>query len=773
MKYAKLLKTTISANYVWHGDRLYINTKWQALDEADFAGKVRVDFEFGYQRITEDIADVSSFTWRIYPEMYTWKTGGIYETAGAVNIPQVWGGTRHVYISLLDDNGSTVPFLDENNEIVMRAKAADIEFCFASGSDFLRSLVKKVETKESEKVKTKKTENKLPVFEYESFRSPVVIKVREIASNKVITNILNDGFKIEQSENILNISSKYISCSICKSGEKIILNNVCETDGYELLCVYFPYAAMLKECKIVNFVFGGRLADTKENYPQGYRIPYDVINAMGIYDDREGILVNTDRLDFVLHQSIQCIDGNKYGVIGVELTNRVAADKKGMKSVEVCGEKSVELIKKENADWKEFAKILRGNLRSKRDDTYKRCIFYKFMLDHGDDEPIHSLEYLKKLYSDVANVCDNQRQIVYIVGWQKGGHDWSYPEPFALNDAINGAEELKDCIENAKQYNAIVSLHDNFEDAYLNNTSDKSLIARDNLGEYYKGWLWSGGLSYIISPKKYYNSGAMQKRVKWLVDTFGIEKTYHIDVTTSEMRRYDFSEDTLSGADENLEYKKKIFEEFNKYGIDVTSETVAYHFIGKTGHGWMARYNGASSLYIQEEKIPLTPMLYHGIIPYAVMGANKSALLKGLSLGLKSCWGDSVILDEDRIMSHYILSVPMLLFENLKMEDYTSKDGISITVYEDGSKVITDMNNEEYEVIYKGKTIAKNWQTYSPGENEDVLYLYSLEDMHYRADCVYHFYKLTKDGAEDLGTAYEIDVKAKTPVKGVKIKEED
>lgn len=378
MEYAKLLKTTISANYVWQGDRLYISTKWQALNETDFAGKVRIDFEFGYQRITENIADLNSFSWRIYPEMYTWSCGKTYETAGALDIPQIWGGTRHVYVSLLDDNGNPVPFLDENNELVLRANVADIEFCFASGSDYLRSLTKTVETEESEKAETEEVCNHLYTFE-----------------------------------------------------------------------------------------------------------------------------------------------------------------------------------------------------------------------------------------------CD----------------------------------------------------------------------------------------------------------------------------------------------------------EFNKYGIDVTSETVAYHFIGRTGHGWLSHSNGTSELYMSEKKIPLTNMLYHGIIPYAAAGTNKTALMNGFSFGLKSCWGDSVVLDDDRIMSHYILSIPMLLFENLKMEDYIEDNGVITEVYEDGSKVITDMAHEEYEVIYKGKTIAKNWQTYSPGENDNVLYLYLLEDMNYKSGRKYHFYELTKGGAKDLGIAKELEIKAKTPVKGVKIEE--
>lgn len=112
MEYAKLLKTTISANYLWQGDRVYITTKWQSCKNASFAGMVQIDFEFGTQRQFESSYNSYSYDWNIYPHMYMWEKGSVYETAGAYNIPEVWGGTRYVYVSLLDDAGNPVPFLN-------------------------------------------------------------------------------------------------------------------------------------------------------------------------------------------------------------------------------------------------------------------------------------------------------------------------------------------------------------------------------------------------------------------------------------------------------------------------------------------------------------------------------------------------------------------------------------------------------------------------------------------------------------------------------------
>ena len=770
MECAKLLKTTISANYLWHGDRIYITTKWQMCSNVSFAGKVQIDFEFGTQRQYESSYNSYSYKWNIYPHMYLWKKGFVYETAGAYDIPAVWGGTRDVYVTLLDDNNNRIPFINEYGEVVLRQRVASVEFAFDKPGEYLKGLVKPIETNEASlEILDKNDDNHLPEWSVNNRVCHPIIKIRCIKDNKVITNIENDAFDYGVVGNAFKINSDYVSCTLICDDNKLILTDINEKRGYELLNVYIPDLCSLEDSNVVNFSLGGRCANTRNNPPMGFPIVFDVINAMGIYDDNIGILVNTDRLDFVLHQSIQRIEQRNYGVIGVEFTNRVQAKICDLKSPCVKGEKSVTIKYLPCADWKKFANELRNQLIPKRVDCYKRCVFYKFMLDHGDDTPTRTLADLKKFYREVANICDNQRQIVYIVGWQKDGHDHGYPEPFRLNDAISSTDEVKEFINEARNYNTYVSLHDNFEDAYLNCITDESLIALDANAEKCKGWIWSGGLSYILSLKKYYETGAMQRRVKWIVENFGIKDTYHIDVTTSEMRRYDFSPETSCAADESLEYKYKIFEEFNKYGIDVTSETVCYPFIGKTGHGWSNRYNQGTALYQNEERIPLTPMLYHGLIPLTCFGHDKKSLLTGFILGEKSNWGDVVELDRHKIMSHYILSVPMLLFENLTITDYKFDGDWTTVLYEDNSMVRVNQNSNEYEVIYKGKTIAKNWTTYAPGENDNIIYLYSLEDTEYSADGDYTFYELTKNGAREIGIQNKINLKAEVPVKGVRL----
>ena len=93
------------------------------------------------------------------------QKGSVYETAGAYDIPGVWGGARYVYVSLLDDDGNPVPFLNERNEEVHRQLVTSVEFGFEKASSYQRSMVKQIETPAAPLTNTEKNrDNYLPVF---------------------------------------------------------------------------------------------------------------------------------------------------------------------------------------------------------------------------------------------------------------------------------------------------------------------------------------------------------------------------------------------------------------------------------------------------------------------------------------------------------------------------------------------------------------------------------------------------------------------------------
>ena len=119
------------------------------------------------------------------------------------------------------------------------------------------------------------------------------------------------------------------------------------------------------------------------------------------------------------------------------------------------------------------------------------------------------------------------------------------------------------------------------------------------MGIYIKGG-HGCGMSYIIANYKYIKTGQLAKRVNKTVEMYGIHTSYHLDVLTSEVRRYNFEKGYEAAADINLEAKKAIIQEFNKYDIDITSETLAHPFVGRLG--LPSQHVTTKTIYFSQEK---------------------------------------------------------------------------------------------------------------------------------------------------------------------------
>ena len=91
---------------------------------------------------------------------------------------------------------------------------------------------------------------------------------------------------------------------------------------------------------------------------------------------------------------------------------------------------------------------------------------------------------------------------------------------------------------------------------------------------------YAGGLSYIVSPCKYAKLGLMQDRVKKTVELYGLNVSSHCDVLSAEVLRFDFDPQCPASADRSLKGKLDVIKEYEKYGIDLTSENVAHPFVG-------------------------------------------------------------------------------------------------------------------------------------------------------------------------------------------------
>ncbi len=112
----KLCGVEFENNKIEKGDPLVVTTRWKNTSEktADFIGQVAIDIDiFNYQRIEPHIQRNYNIKWSPYPAMFQWKKDQMIETAAVWrnSAGTQWVGAFKVSVSLLDDNGTRIPFI--------------------------------------------------------------------------------------------------------------------------------------------------------------------------------------------------------------------------------------------------------------------------------------------------------------------------------------------------------------------------------------------------------------------------------------------------------------------------------------------------------------------------------------------------------------------------------------------------------------------------------------------------------------------------------------
>jgi len=737
----KLLSVDYSTDVVWSGAYLFVKTSWtNDGTAADFRGKICLDFEFYNLRQMRGSDDDLSIKFTPYPNCTDWSTERICTVGTKHRFPFMWGGARRVFLTLLDDNSLPVPFIGRDGKTVMREYVGMVEMAW-DNSPSCHPL--HVEISKKEVPSGKKPADLIPVGNALLCRDkPCVVSFRDepldsFAPSLVIRNVQNSRIchhpvystkllEHTDTEALYHLASEDISCDIrfrvTENELTLTLENPTDTTDTELISVYYPHLISLggKDNYLVDFFTTGRLVSAQDNWPIGLSFPFDVDNFAGMYNENLCAVLSATSLDTVLSHGIEEISGEKYAVIGADLRVKVPNELNGQPSLTVRADVSVKLQFEEKGDWQTIAKILRRDLPAYIDPQYQNCLVQKWMLDPGKkalDDVIENIRIISAL-------TDNYPQIVYVVGWQKGGHDFMYPNPTEINAGIPSIEYLNDKIRECKEkYNTCLSFHDNFDDGYLEYDFDHNLLARDQMGGYYRGWIWGIGQSYILSPKRYVSSGIMAERVKRQVETFDLAGSYHIDVITSEVRRYDYSPDMMAAADENFRYKLAILDEFQKYGLDVTSEVLAVPTLGKMSFTWHIR-TGRDRVFQNERMIPLTPLLYHGKAVYNnPSSCSEKALLEAMMFGAMSVTQDLSGYKDEHGFAYYMLTIPINKFAMMEIEhfEFENDNNTVRAIYGSDSYVEVDFANMTYTMLLDGKIIGKDWVTIVQTSPETIL----------------------------------------------------
>lgn len=763
----KLLSVDISYNLFDPGDKIYITTKWQNNGvKPRFNAQIATDFIFcGRHRRDETQTDIFKTSWYPVPAVFQWEQGEVWTTTGVWNVPSTWGGSFAVNISLVDEKGKNVEFIGKNGIKTASQFISEIDIGWTYGRnqllqqripihiDFNKetnyNLLNEIKTVCFQGYKFNEDYPAVCGFEKDNWYDfAPVLTLRKISDNSKLIFIGNEGIKYEITKNKNNIiysaSNQYCKFDVLilykKTHLEIDLENIAVKEDYELISFEIPSLVQMnnEETEFTNFYGGGRRIRLKNALYQSKNFHYDVCNMVAASSNSGSFCLEATDVDNIIKQSV-IKRGNEAKTVSIGATIRacIKADKEGMKSIPVSLKPLKLWYKKEN-DWKMAAEIIKETFIGNYPHIYENTLMYKIMLDasgqYEEDNPsrwvfakITTLKDVKKMIMNMYHLSQGMHQVVYLIGWQSGGHDLSYPYPykFPFNPNCGTIEEFNALREELKEYNVELSLHDNFDDAYLSKKYqlNPEIISHDEKGNPWKGWMWAGGMSYIVDPKAYVLSGEMVERVEYVTKDYGIENTYHLDVLTSEMRRYNFNDKYLTCANEGIDYKIKMIEAFNKKGIDITSETLSMPFVGKIGYAQNTRYNTSNVLFFGEEVAPLTTIAFHGITPYKT-GSNgsKESIFKTIAFGASCCieveCETSEVLNARNL---YLSSIPMSKLAYMRVVDAKSENGIWEIEYENG-KVYADFNSKNYRIELDGKIVSENYTSFISLKDNEYIY---------------------------------------------------
>jgi lysophospholipase L1-like esterase len=203
-----------------------------------------------------------------------------------------------------------------------------------------------------------------------------------------------------------------------------------------------------------------------------------------------------------------------------------------------------------------------------------------------------ALEVIRK----ADNLTRGIPKIVYLVGWQKGGHDHGYPAWSEVNPRLKRTqdatplESLRWLIREARKCNTTVSLHINMVDAYRQSPLWDEYVAKECFAKDASGRLLVAGIQMkgeemynVVYPKEW-EAGLAQRRIDGLIRMIPELKeghTIHIDVFVANRDGgapispwHAKPENGGLTPDKYVETQRKIFKYWRERGFDVTGEGI-------------------------------------------------------------------------------------------------------------------------------------------------------------------------------------------------------
>ncbi|MHC4190898.1 MAG: hypothetical protein ACYSUB_14675 [Planctomycetota bacterium] len=526
---------------------------------------------------------------------------------------------------------------------------------------------------------------------------------------------------------------------------QVVFNNITEIPGYRLVFVRSPSLLTVRStqpgAKLVFPESEGKLIDIGSansgdaDIVSGWKRP--LLAGMLYHDSLIGV-IHYDHLDMMLWTRV--IDHSSEGrlaTIGMDFNYRYAPTNFSTAAfIDVFDSVTTDLTVgltflndydgDLDVDWMDGAKFLRDQVQATPDPRYLSSFITKIH-KAGINWPTDYLRLIKRLY----HLTDHNKIYGYLLEYNSrifsifGVEEDLWPH-WPLEDFIEvfqDAEEL---------YNTFLSFHDNYSDYYPGTPGyDPNLrvIQHD-------GTPWPGGPlpgfdeAFMADPYDYATNVGID-RVRNTLERYPIKESHHIDVLSGFFPK-DYSQNSPSSRERNRRGVQLIIDEFDKAGVDVTSEGLTGQ-CAESGIGWFLHimWRPSSDLpFVNEESIPLMAFIYHGKTlygsyeglysgqlhtPQAAIHALLDTLLLGTSSGTPISW-DSLGIDK-----FYLIDLPWMALNQRFMEDYQEQGSRRRITYDADTFVEVDYEQNTYIVQVDGRIIAENYTTCFPKSQNRFL----------------------------------------------------
>lgn len=380
--------------------------------------------------------------------------------------------------------------------------------------------------------------------------------------------------------------------------------------------------------------------------------------------------------------------------------------------------------------WIEAAKLVRNRMPAIPNNLYHDKYMYGIRCDEPRfPQPSATFADCEQLISDVAELTDNAPQIVHLWGWQFRGKDTGYPAVNQVDERIGGYDGMMRLKEQGPEHNAIVTLSDNYDDAYKSSPAwNEAIIARRPDGQLWQSREWTGEVSYIIGLAKYMEGPGVE-RVRYTCERYKLQKTTHIDVLSYYAIRNDWDPAHPASGIRNLRQGRyRVLEEFARRGVDVTSEGLRYPMIGKISCCWYAQTSDTSPFGGQP--IPLLPLVYG---KSAIWGLNGSTGGDPVMTRARYLFWNATMhqilrasMDRSAITDvFYLNTIPWMHLHRREIESF-ERNGPQVAIgLEENSRIEIDEDKKTYRVVLAGADVANEESVFCPMD-ADRLCFYSV-----------------------------------------------